>query len=246
MKRLKFEKIIIIVLISVSIIIFALQQLLFGDIKNSMFYFFQDMMFLPLNILFVTFILNKVLVSREKQEKLEQINIVIGAFFSEAGTHAIETLNPLMSGLADISSMLDMKSGWDDKDFEEAAEKVKKHPHKAEIDVSALERLKSILPPKKSYLLQMFSNPNLLEHNKFTDMLWALYHLIDELDNRHDPVSLPQSDLSHIAGDAARCYNLLVYEWVLYMKHLKNKYPYLWSLAIRKNPFVKNSIIITE
>lgn len=75
-------------------------------------------------------------------------------------------------------------------------------------------------------------------------MLWALYHLIDELENRPDPLALPETDIKHLSGDITRVYGLLVYEWIFYIKHLKDKYPYLWSLAIRKNPFAQNSIIV--
>jgi hypothetical protein len=243
--KLKFNNIIIIVLLVLSVVFFGLQQLIFGKIKDSLFYILQDLMFLPINILLVTFILNKALESREKREKLEQLNIVIGAFFSEAGTDAIESLSPCMSGFAEICRMLDMKNNWNDAAFEEAAQKIKAHAHRAEIDSSALKKLKEALPPKKAYLVQMFSNPNLLEHDTFTDMLWAHYHLIDELENRQDVAALPQADIEHISIDAARSYRLLVYEWVLYMKYLKKKYPYLWSLASRKNPFAQNSVIIS-
>lgn len=90
----------------------------------------------------------------------------------------------------------------------------------------------------------MFNNPNLPEHSTFTDMLWALYHFIDELENRSEPSELPETDLEHLSVDLSRVYGLLVYEWIFYMKHLKEKYPYLWSLAIRKNPFANNSIIV--
>jgi len=244
MKRFGFMWIIII-LISLSLIFFALQQLLFGNIKDTGFYFFQDMMFLPVNILLVTFIINKRLQSREKQERLEQLNIVIGAFFSEAGNHVLETLNPCIPSLSDIKKLLDMNSEWNSRSFETAANAIKAYPLKADINKSAVERLRVALPQKKAHVLQMFSNPNLLEHDTFTDMLWALYHLIDELENRTDISSLPDSDLEHLSGDAARSYGLLVYEWVFYMSYLKSRYPYLWSLAVRKNPFANNSIIIS-
>lgn len=92
----------------------------------------------------------------------------------------------------------------------------------------------------------MFANPNLLEHDTFTDMLWALYHLIDELESRPDVSALPASDISHLGGDMARAWGLLVSEWIGYMKHLKHRYPYLWSLAVRKNPFTQSSVIIEE
>jgi voltage-gated potassium channel len=34
-----------------------------------------------------------------------------------------------------------------------------------------------------------------------------------------------------------RVYHLLVHQWVDYMEHLKTHYPYLFSLAMRTNPF---------
>jgi hypothetical protein len=37
--------------------------------------------------------------------------------------------------------------------------------------------------------------------------------------------------------DINRGYRLLVFEWVTYMEHLKEHYPYLFSLAMRTNPF---------
>lgn len=92
----------------------------------------------------------------------------------------------------------------------------------------------------------MFANPNLLEHDTFTDMLWALYHLVDEISNRQDIQALPKTDIDHLKGDIVRIYNLLAYEWVIYMKHLKSRYPYLWSLAIRKNPFSDHASIIIQ
>jgi hypothetical protein len=40
-----------------------------------------------------------------------------------------------------------------------------------------------------------------------------------------------------LAGDITRSYRLVLREWVSYMQHLKNNYPYLFSLAMRTNPF---------
>jgi hypothetical protein len=34
-----------------------------------------------------------------------------------------------------------------------------------------------------------------------------------------------------------RTYSQLVVQWLLYMEHLKDDYPYLFSLAVRTNPF---------
>ena len=80
-------------------------------------------------------------------------------------------------------------------------------------------------------------NPNLLEHDSFTDLLWAVFHLAEELAWRQDLRRLPGSDLSHLTGDIERAYTRLITEWLDYMRHLKGSYPYLFSLATRTNPF---------
>ena len=36
---------------------------------------------------------------------------------------------------------------------------------------------------------------------------------------------------------------LLVREWLSYMEHLKSDYPYLFSLAVRTNPFDPNASV---
>jgi voltage-gated potassium channel len=39
---------------------------------------------------------------------------------------------------------------------------------------------------------------------------------------------------------------LLVNEWVDYMRHLKNHYPFLFSLAMRTNPFDQTASVIIK
>ena len=86
-------------------------------------------------------------------------------------------------------------------------------------------------------------NPNLLEHESFTNLLWSVFHLTEELIHRRNLKDLPESDYQHLAGDIKRVYHLLILEWLDYMKHLKNNYPYLFSLAIRTNPFDDNACV---
>jgi len=62
---------------------------------------------------------------------------------------------------------------------------------------------------------------------------------------RHDLKNLPEADSEHLTGDIKRAYSLLIVEWIIYMRHLYNNYPYLYSLAVRTNPFdIKASAII--
>ncbi|MFC1768026.1 hypothetical protein ACFLZ2_05760, partial [Candidatus Margulisiibacteriota bacterium] len=70
--------------------------------------------------------------------------------------------------------------------------------------------------------------------------------MTEEMAHRHDVKELPESDYTHIEGDIERVYILLVHQWLDYMKHLKDNYPHLFSLAMRTNPFdQKASVIVT-
>jgi hypothetical protein len=78
-------------------------------------------------------------------------------------------------------------------------------------------------------LLRLLENPNLLEQEAFTEPLWAVFHLADELYYRPELTSLPNSDYRHLAGDAQRAYSELTSEWLKYMAYLLKRYPYLFS-----------------
>ena len=113
------------------------------------------------------------------------------------------------------------------------AEKIRKSGFKPNITI-AISR-GGWLPAR--VLSDLLENPNLLEHDTFTDTLWAVFHLTDELAHREDLKSLPETDVRHLSGDIDRAYKCIVAEWLEYMKHLKRDYPYLFSLAVRTNPF---------
>ena len=100
--------------------------------------------------------------------------------------------------------------------------------------------LLDFLGEKGDLLLRQIENPDLIEHGAFTELLWATVHLRDELMSRKNLNGLPETDLAHLANDARRVYSNLVGQWLDYLLHLKRRYPYLLSLALRTNPFVEN------
>lgn len=85
-------------------------------------------------------------------------------------------------------------------------------------------------------MLSLLANQTLLEHETFSDMLWALTHLGEELAARPDLTSFGGADAAHIAIDLKRAYSLLGVEWLAYLEHLQTAYPFLFSLAVRTNP----------
>ena len=197
----------------------------------------QDLSFVPVNVLLVTLILDRLLKKREKQNLLNKMNMVIGVFFNDIGTDLIKILGNFIPDIEKINGVLQISAKWDDKDFNSAVKGLKIKHDQFVLEGRNLFILKVFFEKKKNGLLNMLANPNLLEHDTFTNLLWAVFHLADELARRTDLGSLPKSDLEHIKGDMIRAYILIVSEWTSYMKHLKRDYPYLFSLAVRTNPF---------
>jgi len=107
------------------------------------------------------------------------------------------------------------------------------------VDPVLLEKngLRDFLRVKGDLLLRILENQNLSEHGEFTDLMRAVFHLKAELVGREDLNSLQENDLKHIAVDVERAYLPLTRAWLHHLKYLRNQYPYLYSLAVRTNPF---------
>jgi hypothetical protein len=114
---------------------------------------------------------------------------------------------------------------------------LRRNEYHIDVRKNDLAGLKLFLSGKRDFLLRLLENQNLLEHETFTELLWAVFHLTEELEARSDLAHLSAADREHIAIDIRRAYIILISEWLSYMRHLKKEYPYLFSLAVRTNPF---------
>jgi hypothetical protein len=237
MKHLKWQIFFGISLVSLSALVYLVQIEIFKTPRDTFFYIFQDLAFVPISVLMVTLIIDQVLRIREKRALLKKMNMVIGAFFSEVGTDLLKLFAHFDLHYETLSRNLIISDKWSEQDFSQIKKQLKGFDYKLDSKKSDLEVLKSFLTGKRNFLLGLLENPNLLEHESFTDLLWAVFHLTEELNARADTRGLPDTDYKHLSGDIRRAYVLLISEWLSYMKHLKVDYPYLFSLAVRTNPF---------
>ena len=228
-------------LVAASALLYIAHYAVFKDINHIFSYFLTDIAFLPLEILIVTLIIEKLLSVRETKERLEKLNMVIGVFFSEMGTHLLVRFSSHDRNIEEIRKELVLDTRAADDEFQAVASRIMAYEYDVDISMSDLKGLKAFLVTKRDFLVRMLENPALLEHESFTDLLFAVFHLVEELEHRDDLMRLPDADIKHLRGDSKRAYAALVKEWLSYMKHLKGSYPYLFSLAIRTNPFDKNA-----
>jgi hypothetical protein len=244
MKRLNWQIVLGLALLAASVLGYLLQALIFRDTRDMLSNLLQNLAFVPVQVLLVTLILQKLLSDREKQELLKKLNMIIGAFFSEVGITLLQHCSAFDPRAEEMCQDLRVTGNWSAADFRQVQQRLRSAERKIEVPRGDLETLRALLVSRRDFLVRLLENPNLLEHETFTDLLWAVFHLTEELSLREDLRQLPETDLLHLAGDIKRAYLLLVAEWLAHLEHLQRDYPYLFSLAVRVNPFDPRASVV--
>jgi hypothetical protein len=243
MKRLRWEFYLASGMACLAALFLLLHYYLFHDLYNIFYYLLLDVAFMFIQILLVTLIIHRLLNDREKRGRLEKLNMVIGAFFSETGKSLLSILTASDPGFGEICSKLIVRQDWTKKDFDESVRRLKNYQFNLVIDKNELPAFKEFLHNNRNFLLRIIENPTLMEHETFTELLLSVFHLTEELEIRKDLSTLSKSDVAHITKDMSRAYQLLISEWLHYLKYLRSNYPYLFSLAVRTNPIDPNAIV---
>jgi hypothetical protein len=237
LKRFNWRIIFGISLSLLSALLYFLHYTIFRDARHIFIYLLGDIAFIPVQVLLVTLIIDQLLKVREKRIMLKKMNMVIGVFFSEVGVALLKHFFNFDHNLDKLRRHLILTDDWSGRQFLNAKKQIKDFDYGVESKRGELELLRSFLIQERMFLLGLLENPNLLEHESFTELLWAVFHVTEELAYRVDVKRLTDPDYAHLSGDIKRAYVLLITEWLAYMQHLKGEYPYLFSLAVRINPF---------
>jgi hypothetical protein len=226
-----------VLLVLLSVFFYAVHYVIFRDAHHIFLYMVGDVAFVFIEVLLVTLIIHQVLSEREKRSMLKKLNMVIGAFFSEVGTPLLKFFSGFDANSERISGHLIVDKDWSPEHFTKMRAVLENHEYRIDSRKGDLQGLQDFIVGRREFLLRLLENPNLLEHDRFTELLWAVFHLAEELSHRRQVKDLPDTDYEHLGGDLERVYRLLVREWLSYMEHLNGAYPYLFSLAVRTNPF---------
>ncbi len=174
---------------------------------------------------------------REEVVRQKKIDMITGLFFSEMGNGLLKHFIKFDPDTETLHTILRIEPEWKSEDFDRAYKLLKKYQLSVNSRQGNIPALFNYLQNTSDLLLRLLENPIIEEHEDFTDLLQALFHLRDELLHRDDLFELCDSDRKHLENDIARVYSLLIYEWLRYIRYLKENYAYLFSLAVRINPF---------
>jgi len=235
--RLSWKVIFATFLVGLSDLLYTLHVWIFRDTRHIFIYLLGDIAFVPIDVLLVALVLEHILEAKQKQNRLAKMNMVIDAFFSEVGNPLLRLLDGIRRDNETLQRGVQITTQRTDKDFTRAQARWKAVEPVVRPGGLDPEALKTFLSPKKPFLLGLLQNPTLLEHDTATDMLWALSHLTEEIIVRRDLKRLSQADQDHLAGDIRRAYSRIGTCRIDHVRHLKKDYPYLYSPAVRMNPF---------
>jgi hypothetical protein len=231
-------------LVTLSLALYTAHFLIFQDAHHIIIYLLGDIAFIPLEVFVVTLIIDQMLESREKKQRMEKLNMVIGTFFSTTGTPLLSLLSRADPCIDTLRPDLVVRDSWTNKEFSTLKSTVGHYSCGVQEDRVDLEALRTFLLKNEEFMMRLVENPMIFEHESFTDLILAISHLTEELKSRDSLASLPPEDIIHLGGDCRRVYSLLVPEWVRYMEYLRAHYPYLFSLAMRKNPFDTSASVV--
>jgi len=182
-----------------------------------------------------------------RARRIVKTNMLVGLFFSQVGTSLLTICSRVDPGRTELSGLLSNPAGIDTPELNRLTATLASRTYTLDCRGLDLSAMRDAIGEKLDLLTLLLQNPDLEEHSRFTNLLQALLHLWQELSHREVLCDLPEKDTSHLSGDLNRVYGLLIIEWVVYMGHLKQHYPYLHSLALRTNPFdEKASVIIRD
>lgn len=236
MKKIKWQIKLAFGLVVLSAFLYWVTYMVFGDPHHMFLFLLEDLAFIPIEVLVVSLLIDKVIEKREKTHMLQKLNMVIGLFYTEVGTTVLKGCIKYDENIDTIENEMVIKKDWENKDFDKALKLLKKYKYSNNINSSDLERVKEFLISKRNFLMRLIENPNLLEHDTFTELLNAVFHLEEELSSR-DLSNLSEDDLEHLQNNIVRVYKYIVYDWIQYMRHVQKEYPYLFTTALRNNPF---------
>jgi len=223
-------------LICCSLIIYSIKLITIDNLKGTIEYIFNSFGFLFINVLMVTLFINELLSIRAKKQRLEKMNMVIGLFYTESGTRLLSLLISWDRNRGELEKVMNINI-HSAPPVQVMQKAIHDHTFSLNPRETGLFELNKFLYQHRDFLLRILENPVLLEHQQFTGLMQATFHLTEKLSRREDLVNIGDADLKHLTGDCIRVLTLLSIEWISYIVHLERNYPYLYSLAVRTSPF---------
>ncbi|MFC1517903.1 hypothetical protein ACFL5G_05070 [Candidatus Margulisiibacteriota bacterium] len=233
MKKWKNDISIIITLLILSLAIYLMHYGIFHDAHHIWIYFIGDLGFIGIQALIIYYVIDRLLKVREKISTRKKLNMLSGIFFYDLGIKVFNSLNIFVKNHSQCAGNVCVQEDWNSGEFKKAEDNAAQLELELVYDGKAMDELAQVLKNGKGMIIRLMENPSLHEHETFSDMLMALFHLTEEVLRRSDLKNNDKEDQGHLLNDIKRLYIYLARLWIEYMQHLKDNYPYLYLYNIK-------------
>lgn len=226
-----------IILVIISGLMYSIDFMIFKDSHGILRSIIEQLAFIPIYVLLVMLVIEGLLDRKEKEERAEKLNVIIGVFFDELGIELLNGFSKADKNFNKIHDNFMFTEQTFSKDLPQTLKAIQNYVPSLKGQLSEILIVKEYISRHKEFLISLMENPNLIEHELFTNAILSVFHIYEELSLQENPEAICEADRKHIAKDMERAYMLLLEQWLYYMKHLEKNYPYLFSIEIRMNPF---------
>ena len=106
-------------LILLSIILHVLHYSIFGDAHHIFIFLLADLAFIPLEVFFVSLILERVIARQEARKIRSKTHMLVKLFYLEAGNDLLQVFSRADQQMIECPDILDVSQGWDRSKFVE-------------------------------------------------------------------------------------------------------------------------------
>ena len=238
MKHKLTTKQLIPLMVGLSAVLYLIHYLIFRDPHHIAIFFVHDIAFLPLEVLLVSLVFDRLLERSHANENRGKLSMIESVFFSESGCDMLLYLHSCDPRGDELRLRLALNENWRQRDFIAAKSFLKEHSFK--LDAARLDffGLHHHLSTRHSYFLKVIENPALMLHEDFTRLMLDIYLLWEELESRDDLYSLPDADRTHLCALTENIYALLTDEWLDNAQNIQVHQPARLHKIMRTNPFM--------
>lgn len=201
---------IVVCLVLLSALIYGIQIIVFHDVHTTGFYILQDLAFVPISFAITTIVVGQIMDDRQKVESAQKTRMLTSTFFTGLGSQLFEEISKVATMDISPNDLL----CEDEKKIPEQLKRIDEESIQIQINKEVFEQIEQLIQAEKMELIELASNPLLLEQECFTQLLWGLFHLLDEFRLRGIYDQLTEADIAHYNSDIEKIFRLLLKNWV--------------------------------
>lgn len=239
-KRITENILFITIWLLISTIIYFFHYIIFGDLRQTLSGIILSLGYVPIGIIYQELIVDKILDKKQKLNSIEKINVIIGAFYNEVGNSLINILSKGDKKIDIVREEINVNSNWSNEKFQNLIELLKVNTCEIDINKIDIRKIVKLLNHKDTLIINLMINQNIKEYKGFIQLLIVLIYLRDQLQFVTSMESVDDFKYKTIKEEVCKSYNILLIQWVLYIKELKDIDYDLFLKVINNSPLKNN------